>query len=312
MDLNMIPLHAGHTHSHGFEPLEILLDSLIDTAKILPLLFLAYLMIELIEHKAASKLRGALSNKRAGVFTGALLGLVPECGFSVAAANLYAEKLIGAGTLVAVFISTSDEALPIVLSMPETASFFLPLLLIKFACAIVAGFLLNGILKLFGGTHTHEAHAHKHHSHSEHVHEAGEHHHCTFCDSNLGIFQSTIKRTLMTALFIFATIVVFNGVVALVGEETIEAFLASSAIFQPFICALVGLIPSCAVSVMLASLFCEGAISFGALAAGLCVGAGAGVAVLLRSCESMKKSLLLVGYMWLFSSLAGLIISLFA
>ena len=312
MSINTIMLHIEHSHSHsGFDLGSIITDTLIDGVKILPLLFLAYLIIEIIEHKASHKLRRALSDKRAGVLGGALLGLFPECGFSVAASNLYAEHLISAGALVAVFISTSDEALPILLSMPETAGYFLPLILIKLFCALIAGYLLDGIMRIVkrrGDIHEHESH---HHAHGEHVHEAGEHHHCSFCDSNRGILQSSLKRTLMTALFILATIFVFNSIVAFVGEETIENIMSSAKFLQPFITALLGLIPSCAVSVMLVGLFAEGAISFGALAAGLCAGAGAGIAVLVKSCKDIRKSLLIIGYVWLFSSLAGVVISLF-
>lgn len=313
MNLNALLLHTEHVHGReGLDFPSILADSFLDTLKILPLLFLAYLVIEVIEHKAANKLKNTLSHKHAGVLTGALLGLVPECGFSVAASNFYAEGLISAGTLVAVFVSTSDEALPIILSMPETAGYFLPLLAIKFLSAVAAGFLLDGILRFFSAKHAENEHLSHHHGHGEHIHEAGEHHHCSFCDSNLGVFKSTLKRTLMTGLFIFATVAVFNCIVGLVGEENIENFLCASAAFAPFITALVGLIPSCAVSVLLASLFAEGVISFGALAAGLCAGAGAGIAVLARSCKSAKKCLFIVGYTWIFSSLVGLLISLIA
>ncbi len=307
-------LQAAHAHAHsGFDIVHIISDTLLHSLRMLPLLFLTYLIIEIVEHKAADKLRRALGDSRGGVIGGAVLGLFPECGFSVAAANLYSEKLISAGVLAAVFIATSDEALPILLSMPETRHFFLHMLIIKLVCAIVAGYTLNGIIKLVSyknREHNH-AHAHPHHEHG-HVHEAGEHHHCEFCDSNEGILKNSLKRTLITALFIVVTVFVFHTIVSLVGEETIEYVMESARYFQPFITALIGLIPSCAVSVLLTGLFLEGVISFGALAAGLCAGAGAGIAVLFKSGRSFKDSLFITGYLWLFGSIAGLIISIFA
>ena len=307
-------LSAAHAHEHGgFDIVHIISDTILHSIRMLPLLFLAYLVIEIVEHKAAHKLRRMLGNNRGGVIGGAILGLFPECGFSVAAANLYLEKLIGAGTLAAVFIATSDEALLIIFSTPELTYLFLPMLITKLVCAVIAGYLLCGIIKLVsykGKEHDH-AHEHSHHGHG-HVHAAGEHHHCEFCDSNEGILKNSIKRTLTTALFIMITVFIFHSIVSLVGEARIEGIMESSRYFQPFITALIGLIPSCAVSVMLTGLFSEGAISFGALVAGLCSGAGAGVAVLLRSGRSIKNSLFIIGYMWLFSSIAGLIISIFA
>lgn len=313
MNLNPIILHAVHAHEE-FDLLSILLDTLIHGAKMLPLLFLAYLIIETVEHKAMDKLRRVFANKKTGVIGGALLGLIPECGFSVAAANLYSEKIISTGALAAVFIATSDEAFPILLSSGETRKYFLPLLLIKLFLAVIAGFLLDILYSLFKPKqeHCHEHHHDHAHRHGEHVHEAGEHHHCAFCDSNKGIFLSALKRTVYILLFLIATVFVFNAVIGLIGEERVEAVMASIPFLQPFIAALIGLIPSCAVSIMLTGLFTEGIISFGALVAGLCAGAGAGIAVLLKSGRGLKKSLFLVGYLWLFSSIAGLIISIFA
>ena len=313
MNLNLIMLHTAHVHE-DFDLLSILLDTLIHGAKMLPLLFLAYLIIETVEHKAMDKLRRVFADKKTGVVGGALLGLIPECGFSVAAANLYSEKIISTGALAAVFIATSDEAFPILLSSGETRGYFLPLILVKLFLAVIAGFLLDFLYALFKPKHKHHrGHHHDHaHHHGEHIHEAGEHHHCAFCDSNKGIFLSALKRTVYILLFLIATVFVFNTVIGLIGEERVEAVMASIPFLQPFIAALIGLIPSCAVSIMLTGLFTEGIISFGALVAGLCAGAGAGIAVLLKSGRGLKKSLFLIGYLWLFSSLAGLIISIFA
>lgn len=318
MNFKTILLHASH--GGGFDILHVIEDTLIDALKMLPLLFLAYLVIEIIEHKAMDKLKRAFSSERAGVFSGAVLGLFPQCGFSVAAANLYSEKLISAGALAAVFISTSDEALPIILSMPETAKYFIPLLLIKLIGAVSAGLLLNLIASAVKKNKKHDVHRHEHEHahgrfdliHSEHTHENGVHHHCAHCDSNAGIIRNSVTRTLSTMMFIVITIFLFNLVVSLVGHETIEHLLESVSMFQPVIAAIIGLIPSCAVSVILAGLFTEGVISFGALAAGLCAGAGAGFAVLFKSNSSIKGSLSILAYIWLFSAALGTIVSFVA
>lgn len=311
MNLSTIMLHA-HVHE-GFDFVQILIDTLIHGLKMLPFLFIAYLIIETVEHKAMDKLRRVLGSRGTGVLGGSLLGLIPQCGFSVAAANLYSEKFISAGALAAVFIATSDEALPVILSSGETRKFFLPLVLLKFVLAVIAGFLLDFLLFVFDKKQRAEKHSGHHgHHHGEHVHEAGEHHHCSFCDSNKGIFVSTVKRTAFTMLFLLATILVFDTVIGLVGEESFEKFFSALSYVQPFAASLIGLIPGCAVSVMLVGLFTEGMISFGALVAGLSAGAGVGIAALLNSGRGLKNSLSVIGYIWLFSSVSGLIISIFA
>ncbi len=317
MNFAPILLHAEHTAD--FNIVGIILDTLLDGLKMLPLLFVAYLVIEIIEHKAKDKLKAAFSSKGAGVLSGALLGLFPQCGFSVAAANLYSEKLISAGALAAVFISTSDEALPVILSAPSTAKYFLPLLFIKLVGGIAAGFLLDFVLshvkiRAHRGEHHHEEHEHHHdgHHHGEHTHAHGVHHHCAHCDSNRGIIKNSLLRTGSTISFILLTVFVFNIAVGLIGQSRIEYALETVSVLQPLIAALLGLVPSCAVSVILAGLFTEGVISFGALAAGLCAGAGAGIAVLFKSNKSVKNSFFILLYVWLFSAALGTVISLIA
>ncbi len=317
MDFGLYTLHGVHGHTVGFNLTDIIVDTLIDSAKMLPLLFLAYLVIEIVEHKAMDKLKRAFANEKLGVLSGALLGLFPQCGFSIAAANLYSEKLIAAGTLAAVFISTSDEALPVVLSSPATAKYFLPLVIIKLGGALLAGYLLNALVKAFGKkSHSSEVHGHSHEHehlnviHPEHTHENGEHHHCKACDSDSGIFKSALLRTLSTTLFIMATLFIFNLIISLLGEDAVEKLLLSGSVFEPFVAALIGLLPSCAVSVILAGAFSEGVLSFGALAAGLCAGAGAGLAVLFKSNGRIKNSLFIAFYLWSFSALIGVVINL--
>ncbi|MBQ8510610.1 MAG: arsenic efflux protein [Clostridia bacterium] len=286
----------------------ILLHTFTDTLKMLPFLVVVYLLIELIEYKAMDKVRAAISNERLGIVSGAALGLFPQCGFSVAAANLYAERLITAGTLAAVFIATSDEALPIVLANPGSAKWFLPLLAIKFFYAIIVGFIVNFIFCL---TKLDHVHIHEIHHNSLHVHENGEHHHCAHCDSGRGIISSALTRSLSIFLFLFVTSFILELVIHGIGEDNLSIVLMIDSPLQPLIASLIGLIPNCAASVVLSELFVAGSLSFGSLAAGLCAGAGVGLLVLFRVNHSYKQNLAILGSIYVLSALLGLVLQLF-
>ena len=286
--------------------LDILLDTTIDALKMLPFLLLVYLIIEFVEHKALDRLRAAFSSERLGVVSAAALGLFPQCGFSVAASNLYSEHLITAGTLIAVFISTSDEAIPIISSHPESVSWLLWLLLIKFVYAVIIGFIVNLIFKL---THLDLAHGESH-NHSKHMHEGGVHHHCAECDSNGGIIINALKRTLSIFVFIFIIGLILNTLIYFIGEERLSGLLLTNSIAQPFVAAMIGLIPNCAASVVLSELFVSGTLSFASLCAGLCAGAGVGILVLFRVNHCIKQNFAILGLLYLSSALLGLIMQL--
>lgn len=285
---------------------EVILESLLDSLKTLPFLFVVYLIIEIVEHRAADKMRAALASDRIGVISAAALGLIPQCGFSVAAANLYSERLITAGTLIAVFISTSDEAIPIVASSSESVKWLLPLLGVKFLWAIIAGFAVNGLFKLLKLDH---ASVHINHP-PVHIHESGEHHHCADCDSEGGILKNSIKRTLSIFVFIIVTSLLLNIVIYFIGEENLGKILLTNSVAQPFVAALIGLIPNCAASVVLSQLFVSGSLSFGALTAGLSAGAGVGMLVLFRVNRSMKQNFSILGTLYIVSVLIGVILQI--
>ena len=291
--------HALHALTHTAE----------HTWYMLLVLFLVYLLIELVEHKAMNRAKAMLANKYYGLVAASALGLFPQCGFSVAAANLYAERLISAGTVAAVFVATSDEALPILLANPDAAKWFLPVLLIKFVWAIIVGLLVNLIFKLTK-LDKHAHHAHHLHSHTEHTHEGGEHHHCAHCDSGKGIFKATLKRTVSVFLFIFATTFALHLVIELVGQDRLEAVLMTDSLLQPFISALIGLIPNCAASIVTTELFVSGALGFGSLVAALSAGAGIGMLVLFRVNHDHKKNFALLGILYITSALLGVMIEL--
>lgn len=280
--------------------IDALLDALIDGVKMLPFLYLAYLLIEWLERHHGESIEGALAGGgRWGFIPGALLGCVPQCGFSAVASNLYASRVITPGTLLAVFIATSDEAIPLLAAEPSQWV-TLVLLACKVAFAIVGGWLLDIPLRhvlphsLYGG---YEGHADDVDCHEEH-------------EESSSIFMAALRHTLE----IFVFILLFSFIISLLfegfGEEPITAALSGMGIFQPMLTALVGLVPNCAVSVLLAQLYVQGAISFGSLFAGLTAGAGVGLAVLWRVNPSWKQNLFMTGLLWAVGAATGMLLQL--
>lgn len=277
--------------------LDVLLDALLDTLKTLPFLFGAYLLIEFLEHKASDRLTGALSRMGPlGPLGGAALGLVPQCGFSVAAANFYAGRLISAGTLVAVFLATSDEALPIMLSRPEALPSLLRLLAVKFVAAAVFGLLTDLVLRRFLKPDRQEP-----------FHDL-----CEDCDcEHEGILKSALRHTVKIAVFLLLINLILGYAMYFIGEENISRFLLSGSIFQPLLAALIGLIPNCGASVILTELFLSGSLSFGSAVAGLCMGAGLGLAVLFRANKRPRENFCILGALYVFAVITGVACSLF-
>ncbi len=287
-----------HTLFHGLK------HTFFHTWYMLFVLFIVYLVIELVEHKAKFRIHNLLSNNRFGILGASLLGLFPQCSFGVVCANLFSERIITIGALIAVFIATSDDAIPILAAKP---SFIIPVLLIKFIFAVAAGFLIDNIFKLFKVNFKKNV---NHHLSNEHFHEGGEHHHCSHCDSGKGILTSAIKRTLSVFIFVFLTSFVLELLFDFIGESRIKALLMTDSIFQPFLSALIGLIPSCAVSVIVTELFIEGTLAFGSLIAALSAGAGIGLIVLFRTNKNLKENFLILSLLYVISALIGVIINL--
>lgn len=294
---------AAHTHSHsGFDFLDVLLDALLDTAKMLPFLFLAFLLMEFIEHKAGDRLADFLGKAgnvpAAGPAAGAVLGCIPQCGFSVAAANLYAGRLVTLGTLISVFIATSDEAIPVLLAHPEMLGSVWKLIAVKIVAAFAAGIAVDLIVKIFGITTSGE-------SFEEICSESG----CG-CGSH-GIWYSSFRHTLSVGIFIFIVNLVIGAAMSFAGSEAVEHFIGGMGVFQPFAAGLVGMIPNCAASVLITELYAEGTISFGTAAAGLCTGAGIGLAVLFRANKNVKENLVITGIVYAAGVVCGIILNLF-
>ncbi len=282
--------------------LDIILDTLIDSIKMLPFLFLSYLLIEYIEHTSSKKIEKTLSKSgKYGPFAGALLGLIPQCGFSVTASNLYSGRVISLGTLFAVFLATSDEAIPVLISHPDNIMQLVKILIVKFIIAFVIGFLVDFIIRNLNKVKKLESKNEKH----EHIHNM-----CKSCDCEHGIFHSTIKHTFSTFVFIIIISFLLNTILYFIGEDNLSKVLMSGSIFQPFIAGIIGLIPNCASSVLLTELYLSGNITFASIIAGLSTGAGVGIAVLFKMNKPQKENFKILGMLYLFGVLSGLFIEI--
>lgn len=278
---------------------ELVENALIDSLKMLPFLFAAYLIIEYIEHKSSDKLVNGL--RKYGVIGGAVLGSLPQCGFSLAASNLYAGRIITTGTLIAVFISTSDEAIPILLSSRTDINLILFLLAVKIALAVAAGLMADYLFKgLFN------------HRNNEEISSSIHRHVCTDCGchGHEGILKPALKHTINIFIFLLFTNLFLNSLIELAGQDNLSQILLRDSIFQPALAGAIGLIPNCAASIILTRMFLEGSISFGSAIAGLSTGAGVGLLVLFRMNRNIKENLMITLYIYVFSILAGSLIQM--
>lgn len=285
------------------EILHVMEHAVIDTVKMLPFLYLAYLLIEYIERRHGSRIEKALEGGgHWGFIPGAVLGCIPQCGFSAMAANFYASRVITLGTMMAVFIATSDEAIPMLLAVPSKWPQMVVLIVVKIVAAFVAGILLDVVLRkvlpasLRGGYtgHVEEVDCHEHHEEKQ------------------SIFLSALFHTINIFIYVFLFSVAIGFVMEWVGEEVFTAFLANMGVLQPIVASLIGLVPNCAASVLLTQLYLSGSITFGAAVAGLCSGAGVGLVVLCKTNKSWKQNLFIIGLLWALGAATGMIVQLFA
>lgn len=247
--------------------LHVLYHGALDTAKLLPFLFLTYLLMELLEHKAGDGAKKAIAKAgRLGPLLGAILGLVPQCGFSAVAAGLFAARIVTPGTVIAVFLATSDEMLPVLLGAGVGVSRVLLILAIKFVIAALCGFATDLLLRRYICAPHVEAFCDEEHCHCER-----------------GIFRSALHHTLHIALFVLLVNLVLGFVLELVNAQTLASLLRGIPVLGESAAALVGLIPNCAASVAIATLYARGVITAGAMLSGLLTGAGAGLLVLFRT-----------------------------
>ena len=306
----------GHVLEHSIE----------DTLYLIPFLFVTYLAMEWLEHKAGDKAEEAVRRAgAAGPVVGALVGIVPQCGFSAAATTLWAGRVITLGTLFAVFLSTSDEMLPIFLAEQVAPMTILKIMGVKLMIGMVMGFVVDAAVRLA-----------RRDREKLRIHELCERDHC-HCNDDCeaceqqpelaydfehdeehehhreggSILRSALKHTVQVTVFIFIITLVLDGALELVGEDALAAFLGSNPVLSVLGSALVGLIPNCAASVVIAQLYVEGALGAGAMMAGLLVSAGVGLLVLFRTNRGLRQNLIVLAGLWATGAFWGLIISAF-
>lgn len=293
---------------------DVLLDSLLDTLKLAPVIIIVYLLIELLERKLAG---GLVKNKvlysPAAPLVGAAAGIVPQCGFSVISANLYAARKISLGTLIAVFIATSDEAIPVILSDFSAAPKLLPLLIIKFLLAVAVGYAVHFIFKngfdfvkrgRMQNTVAVRSDMPKS-AGAEPETVCGCHGHTVTGKRNYDFLLHPLVHSLTVLVFIFIVNFALGVAIWLVGEEALIAFLGKTTVFQPFLAALIGLIPNCASSVVISRLYAVGGLTLGAAVAGLSAGAGIGYAVLFKENKPFSENVIIIAFMYAVCSLTG-------
>lgn len=272
--------------------IEIIADSFIDSIRILPFLFVAYLIMEYLEHKAGEKMQAAIRGAgKGGPIIGGILGIFPQCGFSAAAANLYAGRIITVGTLIAVFLSTSDEMLPIMISANAGAETIVKILAVKVVVAALAGFAIDCI---FRGREK-----------DLQIEHLCEQHNC-HCEN--GIWRSALRHTVEIFLYILIISLILNLLIAWIGEDVLSGVILNRPIVGAVIAGLVGLIPNCAASVIITQLYLNGVLNAGAMIAGLLSGTGVGILVLLRVNDNRRENLGLIASLYVIGVLAGIVV----
>lgn len=274
---------------------EVILDTIIDSLKLIPFLLVAFLIIELLEHKLNNKTKHIITkSKKVGPIIGSLLGVIPQCGFSVMATNLYITRIITLGTLISIYLSTSDEMLIIMISEKVEISLILKILLIKIFFGIIYGLIIDKIIN-------------KNKKDKETNYELCDEEHC---DCNHSILLSAIKHTLHITLFIFIITLIINTIFTLLGDNYLSKILLNNSILSPFITSLIGLIPNCAASVILTELYLNSTISLGALIGGLLTSSGSSLLVLIKNNKNQKENLSIILLLYTLGVLSGIIIEL--
>ena len=269
---------------------DVIIDTLLDSVKLLPFLFVAFLLIELFEHKFSNKTKKMISKSgKMGPLFGSLLGLLPQCGFSVLGTNLYISRVISLGTLISIYLATSDEMLPIMLSEGFSGTGIVKILITKFLIGLIAGFVIDLIFQK-------REKANYHICEEEHCH----------CEDNLVL--SSTKHTLNTILYIFIATFILNTVIFFVGEESISKVFLKDSFLAPFLASLIGLIPNCSASVVLTELYLKGALSFATAVAGLLTGSGVSLLVLFKSNKNLKENIKIALLIYLIGAFSGIII----
>lgn len=273
--------------------LEVIEDTLLDSLKLLPFLFVAFLVIEIIEHKFSKKSKQIIETSgKFGPVVGGLFGAIPQCGFSTIATNFYATRIISLGTLISIYLSTSDEMLPLLITEGVQASLIIQILGIKILIGMISGFVIDLILRK------------KEH---EHIHDFCKEEHC---DCDHGIIVSAIKHTLNIALFILIISFALNTLIYFIGEESLGNIILKQPILGPILSSLIGLIPNCAASVVITELYLSNIITFGSMIAGLLTGSGVALLVLFKTNKNVKENIKILLTIYGIGVISGIIIEL--
>lgn len=274
---------------------EIIIDTVVDSLKLIPFLFIAFLIIELCEHKFSNKHQKIMSKSgKLGPIIAALLGALPQCGFSVMATNLYVTRIITLGTLVSVYLSTSDEMLPILISENVDTIIIFKLIGMKVLLGMFYGLLIDFVLR-------------KRSKNKEDFELCQD----EKCDCEHHLLRSVISHTFKTLFFIFLVTIVLNTLFHYFGTEFLDETITSNGLVSPLIASLFGLIPNCAGSIMLTELYIKGVLSAGSTIAGLLTGSGVGLLVLFKQNKNLKENIIILILLYVLGALSGIIINLF-
>ncbi len=281
--------------------MEVFLDSILDTLKVFPFILVIYILIEFLEHKTSFSSNHRLLQGKLAPLIGTVTGIIPQCGFSVMAAKLYDKKYIRTGTLIAVFLATSDEALIVLIVNPAGAAAVAPLIAVKMVVGLVAGYAINFILR-----NEHLAQPEESDHEDIHAYSCGREH-----EGKSAVkvyFVEPLLHSLKVALYIFVVTLIF-GYIFEYNEAAIISSFVGGPYVEPLITAAIGLIPNCASSAVIAQTYCEGGIMFGSMVAGLCCNAGLGFVVLLKDVKKIKRNLLLIVTVYAISVLVGIAVN---
>lgn len=274
--------------------IHVIEHTILDTIKLIPFLFVTFLLIEYIEHKINNK-KIITKSKKAGPLIGGILGIVPQCGFSASATNLYATRIISLGTLISIYLTTSDEMIPILLANKVETSVILKILGLKLLIGVICGFIIDFIFR-------------KKKEKLE-IKKLCEEDHCN-CNHNHSIIKSSIIHTLSITLFILIMMFIINIIFEYLGEEFLSKILLKNSIFSNFIASIVGLIPNCGSSIMITELYLNNTITFGAMMSGLLTGSGIGILILFKSNKKLKENVFIMTTIYTIGVLSGIIIDL--
>lgn len=272
--------------------LDIILDAVLDSIKLLPFLFITFLLLELIEHKISNKTKDKLiKTKKVGPLFGGVIGLLPQCGFSSMAAEFYIARIISLGTLISIFLSTSDEMLPLFISYNVGFKLITKTLFIKFLIGIIFGFIIDFVYRK---------------TYKENIKDICKHDKCK-CEKS--VIKSSLKHTLQVFIFILIINLLLSFALDKFYEKLSLVFLKDT-VFQVFITSLIGLIPNCSSSILLTELYLKDIINYGSLISGLLINSGIGILILFKYNKNIKENLNIVLLLYIISVIAGLFINL--